>query len=134
MLVVKNLGHFTRVVAFARATGQLEQLSAKLWYLHTWAESTSETPRSAPELASSDGIPESWLRHASGSRNICELHSDHAAASFYFEMVTPTGSVRMNGGLIYHGSQAGWHTDGTKYTDPLSIRVASSDNPWSVHT
>lgn len=54
---------------------------------------------------------------------------DFAAASFYFVM-----SRGLNGGLIYHGAQDGWHEKPDTYTDPLSVRTARSENPWSVHT
>lgn len=129
MLVVRNTDYFARVVRFARTTGQLEHLTSVLWYLHTYAERVSTTPRTAPEPILEEGIPASWNPHATGSRCTCTLIPDFAPASW--EVIWSIGMV---GGLIYHGSQAGWHAEPGTHTDPLSVTIGHSDNPWRVHT
>jgi hypothetical protein len=136
MLVLQDKYHYERVVRFAHNTGQLHWLTARLWYLHTYAERTAQTPDKAPHEIDASGLPRCWFEHARGLQNVVTLFSDFAPASFTFEMVRPSALDRcwQNGGVIYRGSQTGWHAGHDKYIDPLCTLVGQTDNPWSVHT
>lgn len=133
MLVVSNMSHMRKCLAFAASKGQLERLLERLWYLHTYATDDRSQPR--PELATGDNPLASW--EGLGAQTTCNLRPDFAPASFDFTLLK-AGDVWFVGGLIYHGAQDGWTlADGSEldgYVPTLAVLVGHTDNPWSVHT
>jgi hypothetical protein len=130
MLTVRNLQHYDRVVAFARARGLLPQLFERLWYLHTYAE--PDRP-AMPATAPSSFDPASWPVVA--GRCVVTLSYDGAPASLSVDW---SGAVNMFGALIFHGSQEGWHASPHTHVETFAVTLASArelaDNPWSIHT
>jgi hypothetical protein len=108
MLEIKCDDHYKRVVAFAEKKGLKKYLDIRLDYLRTYAD---------PEEK---------------GKCVVELHKDFAPASFGL-LWKKNGEVWMNGGLVFHGDQAGWDDKGV-YVDPLSVLLVSDENPFSIHT
>jgi hypothetical protein len=85
------------------------------------------------------------LQGATASATCCRLTYDSAPASFSFALYGWSEDKKdwiftFNGGLIYHGNQAGWETRGGyvikngEGIDTFSVRLGDDPNPWSVHT
>lgn len=126
-LEIMNQPHLDRVLAFALETRQFSHLLKRLWYLHTYADHGPD----CPEVPPTHDLTQ-WASHVRGKSGV-QLHYDSAPASFY--LVWTGLRSGMNGGLIYHGNQAGWSTDNV-YVDPFSVQLCPdpSGNPWQVHT
>lgn len=137
MLNIKEPEYFNKVCAWAEKTGRSEYLWKQLMYLHTFADGFDhgETPPFTD--------PMDYKAWCKGTKRV-DLYRDSAPASFYFVIFSkpePTSAdLWFNGGLIYHGNQAGWERpDGsviqpTEREETFSVRLGQSENPWSVHT
>lgn len=139
MLIIENQNYFEKVLRFARATDQLPKLLKELWRLHTFGQAR-EVPDQPPAFAEGCGQfpPPEWTKY--GDQTQCFLHSDFAPASFYF-VLEKGGQRWFNGGLIYHGKQAGWTMpNGQVIPEGFGVEtfnvqlVSSPENPWSINT
>lgn len=113
MLEITNQPYYERVRAFAEKKGLLEQFEEQVAYLRKYAD---------PE---EKGL---WK---------VVMSTDFAPASFslaWFQRQTD-GSYEfmMNGALVYHADQQGWHQEEGKHVDPLAI-VVGEEKPWMIHT
>lgn len=113
MLEITNQQHYERVRAFAEKKGLLEQFEEQVAYLRKYAD---------PE---EKGLMKVLLGY------------DFAPASFslVWQRRTEKGEYEffMNGALIYHADQQGWHQEEGKHVDPLAI-VVGEEKPWMIHT
>lgn len=123
MIVIRDHGHYDRVVAFAIATNQMPMLQKVLDYLDTYGSTWNH-----------DNDGERTTRRTDGSR--ATLFPDYAPASFSFliekQREDGTWYMMFNGGLIYHGDPSGWGVSESHPT--FSVRLVGDDNPWAVHS
>lgn len=130
MLIVKNQGHFDRVVAFAERTNQADALWEQLFWLARYGgHFEGDEAEVKRRFRESGGIDQTTIR----SPWVVELSWDFAPASFGLCWLQH-GNPAMQGGLIYHGSQAGWDDSG-RQVDPLSVALTiDPEHPWQIHT
>lgn len=135
MLDVVNAAHLATVARFAEAKGETHarDLWEHLWRLHRMFDATEgELASGALWEPGQLAMPACWAPFARGEVTM-RLTPDWAPASFYF-----AGSNGLQGGLIYHGDQAGWPLrDGSVIpaghaVDPLSVTLTPA--LWSIHT
>jgi hypothetical protein len=170
LVIDKNIiDYFKKVTKFAADTNQSEDLWQQLLYLHYFRDPEIPVARnyncercdfvftSVPDLERAPHCPScgrgvglpaketiEGLRGLTACQSRCRLSVDSVPASFGFVLETwneLTGwSFMFNGGLIYHGKQAGWTTpkgyvikDG-EGVPTFSVRLGDDPNPWSIHT
>jgi hypothetical protein len=146
MLVIDNTQHLMKVLHFAMNRGKTQALLDQLFFLHTYSCRDRDTPLEAPSNFHPLEVawpPPEWAAYGGNdpTRKVeTYLYSDFAPASFGFT-INVNGQRWFNGGLIYHGPQAGWELpNGTFIPEGHGVETFSvtfgveAERPWQVHT